>query len=161
MAISHEVTFHQLESLARVVYIRTGLVLDSDDGALPKITMPFKFFVGGRIGNGNQWSSWIHIEDEVRAIRFLIENKNSHGIYNLTAPNPVKQKKFASQIGVALKRPSYLPKPAFGLRMFMGAMADELLLNGLKVVPKRLLDDGFKFNFETIDEALSDIYDNH
>lgn len=161
MAISHEEMFTQLENLTRVVYLRTGLVLDSDDGALSKMAKPFNYYIGGRLGSGKQWNSWIHIEDEVRAIKFLIENKEAQGIYNLTAPNPVNQKEFASQIGLALKRPSYLPKPAFGLRMFMGAMADELLLNGLKVVPKRLLEDGFKFNFETLDKALSDIYKNN
>ena len=160
VAASHEETFNQLEKLSRVIYLRTGLVLDSNEGALPRIAMPFKLFVGGKLGNGNQWNSWIHINDEVRAIKFLIENENSRGVYNLTAPNPVSQKQLAAQIGKTLKRPTYLPKPAFGLRMFMGVMADELLLNGLKVVPKRLIDDGFKFNFETIESALTDIYNN-
>ncbi len=160
VAISHEEAFKQLEKLTRVVYLRTGLVLDSREGALPRIAMPFKLFVGGKLGNGNQWNSWIHIDDEVRAIRFLIENKDARGVYNLTAPNPVSQKQMAAQIGNALKRPSYLPKPAFGLRLFMGVMADELLLNGLNIVPKRLVNDGFKFNYETIESAMEDSYNN-
>lgn len=160
VAVSHEETFHQLEKLTRVVYIRTGLVLDANDGALPKIAMPFKLFVGGRLGSGNQWNSWIHIVDEVRAIKFLIENKNARGAYNLTAPNPVKQKQLATKLGDALNRPSFLPKPAFLLRIFLGAVADELMLNGLKIIPKRLTDEGFKFNFETINAALDDIYKN-
>lgn len=158
VAIGHEEAFEQLEKLTRVVYIRTGLVLDANDGALPKIAAPFNLYVGGKLGNGNQWNSWIHIKDEVRAIRFLIENGNARGAYNLTAPNPVKQKQLAVQMGLVLKRPSFLPKPSFLLRLFLGNMVDELLLNGLKVLPKRLVDEGFKFDFETIEDALSDIY---
>ena len=158
VAISHEDAFKQLEKLTRVVYIRTGLVLDANDGALPKIAAPYKYYLGGKLGNGNQWNSWIHIKDEVRAIRFLIENKDTKGAYNLTAPNPVKQKELAAGLGKILKRPSFMPKPSFLLRLYLGAMADELLLNGLKVLPEKLINDGFKFKFETIDSALSDIY---
>ncbi len=159
LAIRHENTFQQLEKLTRVVYIRTGLVLDANDGVLQKIATPFKFFLGGKIGNGNQWNSWIHIYDEVRAIRFLIEN-NSHGAYNLTAPQPIKQKQMAKEVGNSLKRPSFLPVPAFLLRLLPGNMANELLLNGLKILPKRITDEGFKFNFEDINSALTDIYSN-
>ena len=160
LTISHENTFKQLEKLMRVVYIRTGMVLDAKEGVLPKIATPFRWFIGGQIGSGNQWNSWIHIDDEVRAIRFLIEHKGCHGAYNLTAPNPVKQKQLAIEVGHTLKRPSYLPKPAFLLRFVFGKMANELLLNGLKILPEHLIEDGFKFNFEDINSALSDIYGN-
>jgi len=158
VAISHEETFHQLEELARVVYIRTGLVLDAKEGALQKLALPYNLFIGGKLGNGNQWNSWIHIDDEVRAIKHLLENKNSRGAYNLVAPNPVKQKQLAAQIGQSLNRPNYLPKPAFILRIILGVMADEILLNGIKVIPNRLVNEGFKFNFENIESTMSDIY---
>ncbi len=157
VGIEHEFMFKQLEKLTRVIYLRTGLVLDANEGALPKMVKPYKFYAGGKFGSGNQWNSWIHIKDEVRAIKFLIENKNTSGAYNLTAPNPITQKQFAVALGHALKRPSYLAKPAFLLRLILGTMADELLLKGLKVLPKHLTDAGFKFNFETIDEALVNI----
>lgn len=158
VAIGHEETFHQLEKLTRVVYIRTGLVLDAKEGALPKLALPFNLFIGGKLGSGKQWNSWIHIDDEVRAIKYLLENKSSQDAYNLVAPNPVKQEQLAAQIGQSLKRPNYLAKPAFILRLLLGVMADEVLLNGVKVIPNRLVNEGFKFNFETIESALSDIY---
>lgn len=160
MTISHEKTFKQLEKLMRVIYIRTGLVLDAKEGVLSKIAGPFKWFIGGKIGSGNQWNSWIHIVDEVRAIRFLIENKSAQGAYNLTAPNPIKQKQLAAEVGKALNRSSYFPKPAFLLRLMFGNMANELILNGLRIIPERLIEDGFKFNFDNINAALSDIYGN-
>lgn len=160
LALSHEETFHQLEKLTRVVYARTGMVLDLDEGALPKMAAPYMYYLGGKHGSGNQWTSWIHIDDEVRAIRFLIENEKASGPYNLSAPNPVKNKELASKLGSSLSRPSIIGKPSFILRLFLGAMADELLLNGTKVIPKKLMDDGFKFNFETVDVALADIYKN-
>jgi len=160
VAISHEEAFHQLEKLSRVVYLRTGLVLDANEGALQKMAAPFKIYLGGKLANGKQWNSWIHIVDEVRAIKFLIENSNSKGAYNLTAPNPITQKEMASKIGSSLNRPSFITKPSFVLRIFLGSMADELLINGLKVIPTQLLNDGFKFKYETIDSAFDNIYGN-
>ncbi|MFK5856636.1 MAG: TIGR01777 family oxidoreductase [Bacteroidota bacterium] len=158
VAASHEETFEQLEKLTRVVYIRTGFVMDANEGALSKMAAPFKIFLGGKFGNGKQWNSWIHIDDEVNAIKFLIENNNSKGAYNLCAPNPVRQKELSTKLGSSLNRPSFVTKPSFVLRMALGAMADELLLNGLKILPKRLTDEGFKFKYNTIDEAFADIY---
>ena len=160
VAISHEETFHQLEKLSRVVYIRTGLVLDKNEGSLPKMAAAYKMFLGGKLGDGNQWNSWIHIDDEVRAIKYLIENDNSKGAYNLTAPSPVKQKEFATAIGRSLNRPSFIAKPSFAIRMFLGSMADELILNGVKVIPKKLTEEGFSFNYKNIDDALDNIYIN-
>jgi len=158
VAISHEETFHQLEKLSRIVYIRTGFVLDANEGALQKMAAPFKMYMGGKLANGKQWNSWIHILDEVRAIKFLIENNESKGAYNLTAPNPITQKEMAKNIGKSLNRPSFLTKPSFALRIFLGSMADELLINGVRVIPERLLNEGFKFKYETIDEAFNDLY---
>lgn len=158
VAASHEETFEQLEKISRVVYIRTGVVLDTDEGILPKMAAPFKMYLGGKLGNGSQWNSWIHIDDEVKAIKFVIENKNSKGVYNLTSPNPIVQKELAKKIGKSLGRPSYLAKPSFLLRLLYGVMAEETILNGVKVIPKRLTEEGYKFKFETIDDALADIY---
>lgn len=158
VGISHEKSIEVLAKETRLVYLRTGLVLDGKDGALPQMAMPFKFFGGGPVGNGKQWNSWIHIKDEVRAIRFLLENPEARGAYNLTAPNPVSNKQFAKALGKALHRPSSFPAPAFFLRLAMGDMADELLLSGVKIVPERLFQAGFRFQFEHLKDALKDIY---
>lgn len=161
VGIEHEKSLETLEGKTRLIFLRTGLVLDGKDGALPPMAMPFKFFGGGPVGNSRQWNSWIHVEDEVRAIRFLMENQNAKGPYNLTAPKPVKNKDFAKALGKALHRPSFFKVPASFLKLGMGEMADELLLSGLKIIPKRLLDDGFQFKFENLNDALKDIYSQH
>jgi len=158
VGVDNENTVKELKKITRLVYLRTGIVLDGDGGALPQMANPYKFFMGGPVGSGKQWSSWIHIEDEVRAIKFLIENKETEGAYNLTAPNPVTNKKMAKAIGVALGKPSIIHTPAIILKFMLGEMADELLLNGLKVIPKRLLEAGFQFKFERIDTALKNIF---
>lgn len=158
VGIAHEESLSSLSGQTRLVFLRTGLVLDGEEGALPPMAMPFKFFGGGPVGNGKQWNSWIHIKDEVKAIRFLLEDKEKSGAYNLTAPQPVRNKTFAKSLGKALNRPSFFPAPAFILQASMGEMADELLLSGLKIIPEKLLDAGFKFQFESLDDALKDIY---
>ena len=161
VGIDNENTVKELKNITRLVYLRTGIVLDGDEGALPQMVMPYKFFMGGPIGSGKQWSSWIHIKDEVRAIKFLIDHKETEGAYNLTAPMPVTNAEMANATGKALGRPSGIHTPGFVLKLILGEMADELLLNGLKVLPKRLLDAGFQFQFETIDSALKDIFKNN
>lgn len=141
----------------RRVVIRSGLVLDRFDGALPRMAMPFRLFVGGRLGNGEQWFSWIHLNDEVQAIRFLIDRTELKGVFNLTAPNPVRNREFASALGKVLRRPSLIPVPAFALKIMFGEMA-RVLLTGQRVVPERLLAAGYKFQFPEIISALKDIY---
>ena len=158
VGIDHEKVFDPLKESTRLVFLRTGLVLDRKDGALPLTAASFKIFMGGPMGSGRQWVSWIHILDEVRAIRFLMEKDLLSGAFNLTAPNPVRQKVFATALGKALHRPSAITTPAAFLKMMMGPMADELLLNGLKIIPKRLIEAGFQFQFKTIEEAFADIY---
>ena len=160
VAISHEESFKQLESTCRVVYARTGLVLDSKEGALPKIARQFKLFIGGKIASGKQWNSWIHIDDEVRAIEFLLENNNCVGAFNLTAPNPVQNKDFSSSLAKALNRPSFITAPSYMIQLFYGKMGKELIITGLKVLPTKLLKAGFSFNHVDIDEAFNDIYNN-
>jgi uncharacterized protein (TIGR01777 family) len=138
----------------RLVIIRTGVVLSRDGGALPRMVKPFKFFLGGYPGTGRQWVSWISIEDEVAAIRFLMENNGLSGPFNLTAPAALTMKFFCQTIGRILQRPCWLPVPALALRAALGKMADEIILNGQKVMPKRLMNAGFKFGYPTINEAL-------
>lgn len=158
VGIAHEKSIAVLAKETRLVYLRTGLVLDGKDGALPQMAMPFKFFGGGPVDNGKQWNSWIHIKDEVRAIQFLLENPKASGAYNLTAPNPVSNKQFAKALGKAMHRPSSFPAPAFFLRLAMGNMADELLLSGVKVIPDKLTKAGFQFQYAHINNALEEIY---
>lgn len=155
---THEEMFVQIEKFTRVVYIRTGIVLDKNKGVLPKMALPVKLFAGGKFGSGKQWMSWIHIKDEARAIRFLMEKENSNGAYNLTAPNPVINKDFSSALSKVLGKPSLCWKPAFLLKLFLGKMADELLLKGLKVLPSKLLKEGFDFKYTDLGDALNDIY---
>lgn len=157
VALQHEAIFDDLTLETRVIFIRTGIVLDKSEGALPKMTMPLSFFAG-KIGDGKQWMPWIHIKDEVKAIRYLLENEECEGPYNLTSPNPVRQEDFVEALGEVLDKRPFFPVPAFMLKAMLGEMADELLLNGMKVVPERLLKTGFRFQFDTIEKALRNIY---
>ncbi len=158
VAVSHEETFEQLSSILRVIYIRTGLVLDAKQGVLPKLAKPYNMFLGGKIGSGKQWHSWIHIKDEVRAIKFLLENDEAKGAYNLTSPEPINQKELASKLSYYLDKPNVFSKSTFIVKIFLGRMADELILNGVRVLPNRLTESGFSFKYKTIDSALSNIY---
>jgi len=141
----------------RLVIIRTGIVLSRDGGALPRMVQPFKFFLGGYPGTGKQWVSWISMDDEIAAIRFLIENKQLSGIFNLTSPEPVIMKELCQAIGRILKSPSRLKIPAVVLRIALGKMADETILADQRVIPPRLLKAGFKFRNTKIEEALNEI----
>lgn len=157
VALHHEAVLDDIILQTRVIFIRTGIVLDRDGGALPKMAMPLSFFAG-KIGDGKQWIPWIHIKDEVKAIRYLLENIDCEGAYNLTAPHPVRQGEFVEVLGEVLDKSPFLPVPEFILKTMFGEMADELLLNGMKVVPERLMKTGFKFQFETVEKALRNIY---
>jgi uncharacterized protein (TIGR01777 family) len=136
--------------------IRTSPVLASQGGALPRMLLPFRLFVGGPLGGGKQWFPWIHMADEVRAIRFLMEHTEATGPFNLTAPNPVTNADFARALGRVMRRPALFPAPAFALRLLFGEMATALL-DGQRAVPQRLLDLGFAFRFPEIETALRDI----
>ena len=140
----------------RHVDLRTGIVLSIQEGALPRLLLPFKLFVGGPFGNGQQWWSWIHLEDEARAIQFLLENETCHGAYNLTAPNPLRNKRFSQILGKVLGRPSLIPVPAFAMRAAFGEVA-VVVVEGQKVVPNRLEKAGFQFNFPKLEPALRDL----
>ena len=143
---------------SRVVLLRTGLVLSRDGGALPPMSLAFRLFVGGRVGSGNQWWSWIHIDDWVRLVEWMLGALSADGPVNLTAPEPVTNREFAARLGSALGRPSLVPVPGFALRLLVGEMADAAILSGQRVMPQRALAGGFQFRFPRLDAALADLY---
>jgi uncharacterized protein (TIGR01777 family) len=140
----------------RVALIRTGVVLGREGGALAKMLPPFKAFLGGPIGGGGQWISWIHRDDLVALYAFALENPEVVGPLNGTAPNPVTMKAFATALGHALHRPSFLSAPAPAVRLLLGEMAT-VVLDGQRVVPKKAEGLGFRFRFPQIDAALRDV----
>lgn len=141
----------------RAVY-RTGLVLGRWGGVLPLMSLPFQFFVGGKLGSGKQWMSWIHLADEVAALKFLIMTEAARGAFNLTSPNPVRNADFSSALGKAMGRPAAIPVPGFAMKIPFGEMAELMLLNGQRVVPERLAKLGFQFRFPTIQAAFQELY---
>lgn len=143
------------EPEARVVILRVGVVLGPGGGAVQKMLLPFKLGVGGPMGDGQQWMSWVSREDVLRMIEWAIDNGSARGVYNASAPAPVRNRDFARALGQTLHRPSFFPAPAFALRLAVGEMADEALLASQRVVPRRAEEDGFEFRARTIDEALS------
>jgi hypothetical protein len=138
----------------RVCRVRTGIVLGADGGALKKMLLPFRAGVGGRMGSGRQWMSWIAREDIVALIRWLVDHDSARGVYTGTAPAPVTNAEFARALGAALHRPAVLPTPAFALRLLFGEMAD-VLLTGQRVMPKRAIAEGFVFRYPQLPSALS------
>lgn len=137
----------------RRVLLRTAMVLAKEGGALPKLALPFKLFAGGPVGDGDQWVSWIHLRDEVRAIRFLLEHDEAHGPFNLTSPEPVTNRQLAHLLGDVLHRPSLLRAPAFAVRTVLGKMADTVL-QGRRALPRRLANLGFVWEYPELDRAL-------
>lgn len=140
----------------RVALLRTGLVLGQGGGSLAKMLPPFKLGLGGRFGSGKQYMPWIHREDLVRAILFLLERDNLHGPFNGSAPHPVTNAEFTRTLAGQLRRPAIFPVPAIVLETAFGEMA-RLLLTGADMRPARLLEAGFEFRFETLEAALADI----
>ncbi len=140
----------------RHVSIRTGVVLSPHEGALARLLLPYRLFLGGPIGDGRQWLSWIHPADEVAAIRFLLEHPTAAGPFNLCAPEPLTNARFGHIIGRVLGRPSWLPVPAFALRLALGEVA-AIVLEGQRALPQRLLDLGFRFRFPDAESALRDL----
>ncbi|WP_338051212.1 TIGR01777 family oxidoreductase [Pseudonocardia acidicola] len=140
---------------ARVVLLRTGLVLSRAGGLLGRLRPLFKGFLGGRLGDGRQYMPWISLDDEVGAIRFAIENDALTGPVNLTGPTPVTNAEFTSALASALGRPTAFPVPAFAIRAALGEMGQELLLNGQRAIPAKLLHAGFQFRHQALGEALA------
>ncbi len=138
----------------RTVLLRTGIVLSKEGGALSTMLLPFKMGVGGVVGSGKQWMSWISLDDEVAIINYCIENENIRGAVNAVAPNPVTNAEFTKTLGEVLYRPTFLPLPEFAVSMIFGEMGDALLLASTKVLPKRLEDAGFEFKYPNLKEAI-------
>jgi uncharacterized protein len=141
----------------RRALLRTGVVLAREGGALPKMSLPFKLMAGGPLGAGRQWFPWIHLEDEAGAIRFLLEREDARGPFNLTAPNPLTNRDFTKVLAEALHRPGFMPAPSFALRLALGEMAD-MLLNGQRAVPSRLLELGYTFRHPEAAAALRSLF---
>jgi uncharacterized protein (TIGR01777 family) len=140
----------------RLCIIRTGLVIGAKGGFLKRMLLPFKLGLGGRLGDGSQWMSWIHMKDYIRILQLALETSKLEGIFNATAPHPVSNDQFTRCLAKILNRPAFLPVPAFALSILMGEMS-ELLLGGQRVLPKRLQQENFKFEFTTLEKALRDV----
>ena len=141
----------------RVTHPRIGIVLGADGGALKSMVPPFKAFVGGPIGSGKQWLSWIHIDDAVRALLFAIDEAKLTGAYNCTAPHPARMDTFAKQLGVALDKPAIFRAPELAVRLALGERAN-VILSGQRATPTKLLSLGFSFRFPELADALFDIF---
>lgn len=142
-----------------VCILRTGLVLSNTGGVLKKMLLPFKLGLGGRIGDGQHYMSWIHIEDEVNLILFLANTPSASGIFNATAPEPVTNQEFSSNLAKSLHRPCVFITPAFPLRIALGELA-RLLTTGQRVIPEKAQAEGFKFHYTNLQHALNQLLDN-
>jgi len=140
----------------RRISIRIGIVLDANEGALVPMINQFKFFVGGPIGKGEQWFPWIHIEDVIQIFLFAIDNQNISGALNASSPNPMRMNEFCKTLGRVMHRPSLVKVPAFIIKILFGEAA-EVLLNGAQVIPEKTIRAGYKFKFETAEDALKNL----
>ena len=145
-----------LDAGVRTATVRIGVVQETGGGALQKMLLPFRLGVGGPVGNGRQWISWIHMEDLLRMFEWLLDDESAHGIYNGTAPNPVTNRDLSKALGRVLRRPAIFPVPGFGLRIALGEVS-VLLTEGQHVTPGRALAAGFSFRFPEIEPALRDL----
>ncbi len=150
-----EASAQEVETTTRLVILRLGIVL-GEGGALGKMLTPFRLFAGGPIGTGQQWFSWIHIDDLVNLIQAAMTSDQYQGIYNATAPNPVKMSEFCEKLGEVMNRPSWLPVPEFALKLLLGEAA-QAVLEGQKALPKRTQEQGFTYQYSTVKPALADL----
>jgi uncharacterized protein (TIGR01777 family) len=156
-----EAAAREAESLegdpVRVCIARFGMVLDRHGGALAKLLTPYRLGLGGPVGSGQQWISWVHRRDAIDALLFMLDHSLAHGAYNVVAPNPVRNREFAKTLGSVLGRPAILPVPKIGVRVLFGEMGQGLLLAGQRAVPKRLLEAGFVFGFPELRGAFEEL----
>jgi uncharacterized protein len=158
VAVEWEAEAQPIATRSRLVFIRTGIVLDRNEGALPQMLPPFWFGVGGPVGSGKQYWPWIHRADWVDLVRFAIQSPSAAGPLNATAPNPVTNAEFAAALGRVLRRPAVMRVPGFALKLILGEMAGPLLLSGQRAVPARTEAIGVTFTYKLIDEALRSIF---
>jgi uncharacterized protein len=158
IVVAWEAAADPARTVTRVVHPRTGVVLERGGGALAKMAPPFEMFVGGPLGSGKQWVSWVHLRDEVRALLFALDHEALIGPFNVTAPEPVDMDRFAKALGHALHRPSVMRVPAAALRLALGSGLAEVLLTGQRALPRSLLGAGFTFEFPRVDQALEAIF---
>tara|TARA_B100001250_G_scaffold92235_1_gene76760 strand:- start:2699 stop:3586 length:888 start_codon:yes stop_codon:yes gene_type:complete len=144
-------------SIERVISARFGIVLSPRGGALGKMLLPFRLGVGGKLGAGHHYMSWITLSDAVSALMFMLENSNSKGPINIVSPSPVRNEEFTRILGKVLGRPALFPVPSFALRLLFGSMVDEVLLSSQRVIPDVLLREGFKFDDSNLETALSEM----
>ncbi len=144
---------------ARVILTRFGIVLGKNGGALGQMIPLFKYFMGGPLGSGRQWFSWVHMADLAQAFIFLLAHKEISGAINLCSPKPVRNKDLGKAIGKVLHRPSFLPVPGFMIELILGEFGS-VLLKGQRVIPRRLLDASFKFHYPDIEEALKSVIED-
>ncbi|MGB6595945.1 MAG: TIGR01777 family oxidoreductase [Candidatus Acidiferrum sp.] len=145
----------------RVVLARFGIVLAREGGALSPIMLPFRFFVGGKIGSGRQWMSWVALEDVTEILRLTIENGNARGPINVISPQPVQNAQFTKTVARVMHRPALFPAPAFALRLALGEMADALLLSSQRVLPQRLQKLGYEFRYSDLATTLTKLLDRN
>jgi uncharacterized protein len=160
VATDWEASTAEVETLGvRRAIMRTGLLLSARGGVLSYLALPFRFFVGGPIGSGKQWQPWIHMDDEIGATRFLIENDAARGPFNFAAPNPVTNAGLAQIMGRVLNRPALFPTPGWAMKLALGEMAELLLLGGQRAIPAKLAKLGYRFKFSEAEPALHDLLD--
>lgn len=141
----------------RVCIARFGMVLDPHGGALPELLTPFRLGLGGPVGGGRQWMSWVHKRDAIDALLFMLDHADARGPYNVVAPGPVRNREFGRTLAAVLGRPAILPVPRFGVRLLFGEMGESLLLAGQRALPRRLLEAGFVFGFPELRAALDNL----
>lgn len=156
VCIDWEEEAQKVEESVTLIIPRIGIVLDKTSGALPKMVKPFKYYVGGKLGSGKQWMSWIHIDDLINAFVEFIETDNFEGILNAVAPNPVRNFEFSKILATVLNRPNIFAVPSFILKLLLGEAAT-MALNSQKVFPEKLIQNDFEFKYPTLEKALQDL----
>jgi uncharacterized protein (TIGR01777 family) len=158
VCVAWEAEANAIADVTRVVLLRTGIVLAADGGALPQMALPFRLFAGGRVGSGRQFVSWVHRDDWIAMVIWAMERTAVTGPLNLTAPEPARNSELARELGTAMSRPSWVPAPAFALRLVLGELADTALLSSQRVMPAVAMAGGFMFRYPSLHEALWSIY---
>lgn len=151
-----EAAANQAISDTRVVLARLGVVLGKDGGALPRMKMPYSLYIGGKVGTGNQWLSWVHIEDVCGILHYCLEQNTISGPVNVTSPTPERMNAFGQAIGHVMNKPHWIPVPSFMLKIMLGEMS-EIILQGHRVLPEKILNKGYLFKYPTLPLAMKDL----